>query len=87
MEKNRQLKEIKSGLEVKVTIYDKENFFLKILKDFDLTKILIVSKIELSDKFNTDFDFLPENKNLGIKIEKFNGSKCPRCWQMFLPEN
>ncbi len=87
MEKNRQLKEIKSGLEVKVTIYDKENLFLKILKDFDLTKILIVSKIEVSDKFDTNFNFLPDNKNLGIKIDRFDGSKCPRCWQMFLPED
>ena len=59
MEKHRQKKDIKSGLEVKVFIFSKENSYKKVSKNIDLAETLIVSEIEFVEK-DKDFDVFPD---------------------------
>ena len=47
------------------------------LKD-DLKQLFIVAKVELVDDTT-----LEEYETSYIKVEKFNGVQCPRCWNYF----
>ena len=76
-------KDIKSGLEVKVFIFSKEESYKKVSKNIDLAETLIVSEIEFVEKKDKDFDVFPENENISIKVKKITGFKCPRCWKTF----
>ncbi len=83
VEKKRNLKEIKSSLEAKAFIYLKDSEYKKIAQSLDLSEILISSAIEISDNFDRDFIFNNENGNIGVKITREDGYKCPRCWKLF----
>ena len=83
MEKHRQKKDIKSGLEVKVYIFSKDESYKKVSKKIDLAETLIVSEIEFVEKKDKDFDVFPENEKISIKVGKIKGFKCPRCWKTF----
>ena len=81
VEKKRNSKEIKSGLEAKVLIHLGSNY--EVIKDkVDLSEILISSNVEhvenIDESFESDHD-----KNFFIKIESVSGNKCPRCWKYF----
>lgn len=74
----RNEKVIKSNMEAKVTISLKDGF-----KDIasmlnDLKQLFIVAKVELVDD-----NSLEEYDSAFIKVEKFNGHQCPRCWNHF----
>ena len=83
IEKKRNLKEIKSSLEAKVSLCIGDVAYLEILKDFDLSEIFIASEVNISSKLENDFDVFPENKDIAVKIEISQGSKCSRCWKVF----
>ncbi len=82
VEQKRNLKEIKSSLEAKVTIFFKDSELKKIIKDIDMSEILISSNVEISDTFDDNFYF-DDDEKVGIKIFKEDGEKCPRCWKVF----
>ena len=74
----RNDKTIGSSLEAKVTMTLKEEYKdIEALKE-DLKQFFIVSKVELvTDTTLEEFD------TAYIKVEKFAGHKCPRCWNYF----
>lgn len=77
----RNDKTIGSSLEAKVTLCLKEEYqdITKIEKD--LNQYFIVSKVELvNDTTMEEFD------SGYVKVEKFDGEKCPRCWNYFKEE-
>ena len=81
VEKKRNSKEIKSGLEAKVLIYLGSNY--EVIKDkVDLSEILISSNVEHVEKFDESFES-DDDKNFFIKVESVSGNKCPRCWKYF----
>ena len=83
VEKKRNSKEIKSSLEARADIFFKDSEYKKIAEAFDLSEILISSKIEISESFDENFIFNSNEKNIGIKITKHESEKCPRCWKLF----
>ena len=84
VEKKRNLKEIKSSLEAKASIYISDQEYLKVAKSIDLNEILIASEVSITEKKDENFDIFPENNNLAVKIQMSDGKKCPRCWKIFL---
>ena len=78
MEGLRNEKLIKSNMETKVTLSLKDEYKdIANLKD-DLKQLFIVAKVELVDDTT-----LEEYETSYIKVEKFNGVECPRCWNYF----
>ncbi len=78
MEGLRNEKIIKSNMETKVTLSLKDEYKpLAKLAD-ELKQLFIVAKVELVDD-----DTLEEYDTCYIKVEKFNGHQCPRCWNYF----
>ena len=78
MEGLRNEKVIKSNMETKVTLSLKDDYKdMAQLKD-DLKQLFIVAKVELVDD-----QTLEEYDTCYIKVEKFNGVQCPRCWNYF----
>ena len=81
MEGLRNEKIIKSNMETKVTLSLKDEYKpLAKLAD-ELKQLFIVAKVELVDD-----DTLEEYDTCYIKVEKFNGHQCPRCWN-YVDEN
>lgn len=79
LETLRNEKVIKSNLEAKITLVLKEDYQeVASLKD-ELKQLFIVSKVHLVD----DVTDLQECETCYVKAEKFNGVKCPRCWNYF----
>lgn len=79
LEDLRNEKVIKSNMEAKVTLCLKDNYQdLKELEN-ELKQLFIVAKVKLVDD-STD---LVEFDSAYIKVEKFNGVQCPRCWNYF----
>jgi len=77
----RNNKTIGSSLEAKVTLCLKEEYQDIAKIENDLHQYFIVSKVELvSDTTMEEFD------SGYVKVEKFNGQKCPRCWNYFKQE-
>ena len=82
VEHKRNLKEIKSSLEAKASIYLKNQEHIAIAKSLDLSEILISSNVIISNTFDEEHLFNSNEKAIGIKITKDNGKKCPRCWRL-----
>ena len=74
----RNEKVIKSNMEAKVTISLKDEFKDMASMLNDLKQLFIVAKVELVDDSS-----LEEYDSAYIKVEKFNGHQCPRCWNHF----
>lgn len=74
----RNDKVIKSNMEAKVTISLKEEFKDMASMLEDLKQLFIVAKVELVDD-----NSLAEYDTAYIKVEKFVGHQCPRCWNHF----
>lgn len=75
----RNDKVIKSNLEAKITLSLKDEYQEVASLGDELKQLFIVSKVKLVDA-NDD---LEEMDTCYIKAEKFNGVKCPRCWNYF----
>ena len=74
----RNEKIIKSNMEAKVTISLKDEFKEMASMLADLKQLFIVAKVELvKDSSLEEFD------SAYIKVEKFEGHQCPRCWNYF----
>ena len=83
IEKLRDKKFLKSSLEAKVTLFLSNNKNKNIANELDLSEIFIVSAVKMissKDKITDDFE---EYDDFFIKIEKFIGTKCERCWKIF----
>jgi isoleucyl-tRNA synthetase len=81
VEKKRNSKEIKSGLEAKVFIHLGSDY--EIIKNkVDLSEILISADVHYVEKCDEDFES-DSDKNFFIKVESADGEKCPRCWKYF----
>jgi isoleucyl-tRNA synthetase len=78
LEEARNEKLIGKGLEAKIILNAKDNY-LDIINELMpyLKQLLIVSKIELTN------NELPTYNKIGVKVEKFDGHKCERCWNYF----
>ncbi len=77
----RQDKVIGKSLEAKVTLCLKDEYQdITNIKE-NLNRLLIVSKVEITDQ-NTG-DPYPTGT---IRVEKFNGVLCQRCWNVYEPE-
>ena len=83
VEQKRNLKEIKSSLEAKAHIYFKDSEYQKVCNSQNLSEILISSDIKISESYDDKFLFNSEGKEIGVKIFKEDGEKCPRCWKIF----
>ena len=86
LEKQRNLKIVKSSMESNVSFYFKDKNLNKIANSLNLSEILISSLTNISGSLNDKFEEYPDNKNIHVKIEKSTGQKCPRCWKIFLKE-
>lgn len=76
LEVAREAKVIGKSLEAKLTINFKNQYqFIKDIKN--LHQLYIVSDIEFVDDKK-----LPEYDSAYIKVEKFDGITCPRCWNV-----
>ncbi len=82
VETKRNLKEIKSSMEVKAKFFFKDQEYVKIAESLDLSVILIASEVSLSAKVDDEFNNYPGKENIFCKIEVTNGFKCPRCWKV-----
>ncbi len=73
----RNEKIIKSNMEAKVYLSLKDEY--KAIGEMaDLNKLFIVAKVELvDDETMTEYD------SAFVKVEKFEGHQCPRCWNYF----
>ena len=87
VEQKRNLKEIKSSMEASALIFFKDEEYRRVAESFDLSEILISSKVSISESFDESFIFNSEEKKIGIKIEKKSSNKCPRCWKLFKKKN
>ena len=78
LEEARNEKLIGKGLEAKIVLNAKEQY-LSVINELMpyLKQLLIVSKIELTN------DSLQTYSKIGVKVEKFDGHKCERCWNYF----
>ena len=83
VEQKRNKKEIKSSLEASAFVYLKDNEYRKISENQNLSEILISANIEISEDFDDQFLFNSDNKEIGVKIFKEEGDKCPRCWKLY----
>ena len=78
IEELRNQKVIGSSLEAKVTLSLKPEYVNIKTIEADLKQYFIVSNVELVEDTT-----LPEFDTSFIKVEKFDASKCPRCWNYF----
>ena len=83
VEKKRNLKEIKTSLEASAIIYFKDAEYKKIAESLDLSEVLMSSSVKISKSVDDSFLFTNEEKDIGVKISKVDGQKCPRCWKIF----
>jgi len=83
VEQKRNKKEIKSSLEASAFVYLKDNEYKKISENQNLSEILISANIEISEDYDDQFLFNSDNKEIGVKIFKEEGDKCPRCWKLY----
>ena len=85
IEKMREDKQIKSSLEVKVLIFTENKIIKESLLKFKIEEILITSAVEFVEDKDQNFISVSENSNtnLFIKVIKFVGIKCERCWKIF----
>jgi isoleucyl-tRNA synthetase len=74
----RNEKVIGKGLEAKVylNLNNEYSDVLDVLKD-DLSRLLIVSKLVISEEDLTEYNVSK------VKVEKFGGVRCERCWNYF----
>ena len=61
----------------------KDNEYKKISENQNLSEILISANIQISEDFDDQFLFNSDNKEIGVKIFKEEGDKCPRCWKLY----
>ncbi|MFV0394868.1 MAG: isoleucine--tRNA ligase [Coprobacillaceae bacterium] len=78
IEELRNNKTIGSSLEAKVYVSLKEEYKDMAKLDKDLKQYFIVSKVELVEDTS-----LEEFDSAYVKVEKFDGQKCPRCWNYY----
>ena len=78
LEEARTEKVIGKSLEAKVYLNVSEKYE-EIINELlpDLNQLLIVSKLELTK------EELPKYENVMVKVEKFDGVRCERCWTYF----
>ncbi len=69
---------IGKALEAKIYLKLKDEYRNAVegLSDHDLAQLVIVSQFELTEEENTEYD------TGWIKVEKFDGCTCPRCWNV-----
>ncbi|MBQ1341637.1 MAG: class I tRNA ligase family protein, partial [Erysipelotrichaceae bacterium] len=69
---------IGKALEAKIYLKLKDEYRSAVegLSDHDLAQLVIVSQFELTEEENTEYD------TGWIKVEKFDGCTCPRCWNV-----
>lgn len=79
LENKRNEKVIGKSLEAKITIALKDAYQDVVKLQETLKLMLIVSKCELVDSSND----LEEFDTCSIKVEKFDGHVCARCWAVF----
>ena len=77
LENLRIEKVIKSNMEAKVYLSLKDGY-LEIASMKDLNQLFIVAKVEITTA--TDYE---EFDSSFVKVEKFQGHQCPRCWNYF----
>ncbi len=82
VENKRNLKEIKSGMEVKAKFFFKDQDYHKIAESLDLSEILIASDVSLSSQVDEGFENYPGKEHIFCKLEVSEGFKCPRCWKI-----
>jgi isoleucyl-tRNA synthetase len=86
LEIKRANKDIGSSLEADVQVYLNDDY-IKIVKDFDLSENFITSKAVAKKMINDKNLFkLEEIENIKVLVKKAEGTKCPRCWKIFLNE-
>ena len=86
MKKTEFLAEISSDARVESIVYVRGYYKLSLKDEYkplakladELKQLFIVAKVELVDD-----DTLEEYDTCYIKVEKFNGHQCPRCWNYF----
>jgi isoleucyl-tRNA synthetase len=85
LEEKRINKEIGNALEARVKISTTDPDILKLLNQYKdyLADIFIVSVVEIEEADKSQVKEVKEEGelNLMVKVEKFQGSKCPRCWR------
>ncbi|MCW5197331.1 isoleucine--tRNA ligase [Buchnera aphidicola] len=90
IEKKKKNKKIKSSLETSMTLYINQKLYntLKIFKN-ELKFIFLVSQVKIKHYKNIhiNIDINKKNKKFKIKIKKYLGIKCPRCWNYFNQNN
>ncbi|MCQ9206487.1 MAG: isoleucine--tRNA ligase [Omnitrophica bacterium] len=81
IEEKRILGEIKSSLEVRVTLYSEEVEFRRFLEENaqNLPSLFITSQVEISDKRRAGAK-CEGGMPLYVSVEKARGEKCKRCW-------
>lgn len=77
LENLRNEKVIKSNMEAKVFLSLKDGY-KKIGSMTDLKQLFIVAKVEITKE--RDYE---EFDSAFVKVEKFQGHQCPRCWNYF----
>ena len=89
IEKMREDKKIKSSLEAKVSICVEDENYKFALQKINLEEVLITSFVEVVTKKDTKFINLINEKNakIFVKVDKFDGEKCDRCWKLFHKKN
>ena len=83
LENKRNEKVIGKSLEAKLTISLKDEFKDILELNDSLKQMFIVSKCEVTD----EHDGFEEFETSYIKVEKFNGHVCARCWCVFNDED
>ncbi|MEG0683677.1 MAG: class I tRNA ligase family protein, partial [Coprobacillus sp.] len=79
LEDLRNEKVIKSNMEATVTICLKDHYKDLVELADSLKQLFIVAKVKLVD----DTSGLDEYETSFVKVEKFSGVQCPRCWNYF----
>ena len=89
IERMRDEKKIKSSLEAKVLICINDQEIEHSLSNINMEEILITSSVQFTQKKDEKFSklFIHKNANIYIKVEKFHGEKCQRCWRFFEKSN
>ena len=79
LEDLRNEKVIKSNMEARVTLALKESYLDMKKLEQELQQLFIVAKVNIVE----DTSDLTEYESAYIKVEKFHGVQCPRCWNYF----
>ena len=78
LELAKESKDINSSLEASVDLFIPDNFRVKDIEEY-LEEIFIVSNVTLHQQM----DNLQEDEGFGIRVTKFGGTKCSRCWKYY----